>query len=119
METNYQCVGDTLIMRVGEIFMDAQIEQISNMLLPLAAGAAASLIGVAAIVGVYRFGFSAERSVFMALVALFELFAISDYFIGLQIPIVLVLGVVASGLIIAIIVKRIWLEHQIATARQT
>ncbi|MBA8903065.1 hypothetical protein [Phyllobacterium sp. P30BS-XVII] len=98
--------------------MDVQIDPIYTMLLPLAAGAAACLIGVATIVSVYRFGLSAERSVFITLLALFGLFAISDYFLGIQIPVVLVLGVIACGLIFAIVVKRIGFVSRVALVRE-
>ncbi|QND55107.1 hypothetical protein HB779_24955 (plasmid) [Phyllobacterium sp. 628] len=86
--------------------MEAAIEPIITIFLPLIVGGLASLIGVASILGTYQYGFSAERSTILGLLTLLCLFAVADYFTGIQTSVIIVLGVVAAGFAGAIVLKR-------------
>lgn len=87
--------------------MDGTTEPVFMAFLPLIVGVAAALIGIAAMTGSCRFKVSTERSALIALLALFVLFAVFYSFVGPQMSVIVVLGVVGLGFVAALVIKRV------------
>ncbi|QND54546.1 hypothetical protein HB779_21810 (plasmid) [Phyllobacterium sp. 628] len=95
---------------MAELFflMQVEIQQIGSELLPLVIGVSATLVGIAAVLGIHHLGLSVERTVFMAIMFLGYIFWISEYFAGIQIQVLIVLGVVDMGLLSAMVLRRVY-----------
>jgi len=90
--------------------MDGTTEPVLMAALPLIVGMGAVLIGIVAMIGSCRFKVSTERSALVALLALLGLFAVFYWFVGAQMPVILVLGVVGLGFAVALVIKRVCTE---------
>ncbi|MBA8881808.1 hypothetical protein [Phyllobacterium myrsinacearum] len=97
--------------------MYVEIQQIGSELLPLAIRVSANLVGVAAVLGIYHLGLSVDRTVFMAIMFLGYIFWISEYFAGIQIQVLIVLGVVGIGFLAAMMLRRACVQARFAESK--